>query len=202
MYRALDINAEAIKAPAKVSPPTPLWYLFRSEKEVIRDNILATSTDILQLHPHDKVVDHLGDNAGFMLGIYLEVSRVMNEEIDHMISGASPKSQVGQLKQWNGELPAEIIHKVATIQHEIASAAYHSTNYSNPEVGRCACSALKILQRFEWHQDLIPHPSFFGGMQQIHPPGSWQARQGYSSLQYTMGCYQIRYKSFTYIVYI
>ena len=127
---------------------------------MIRDNILATSADILQLRPHDKVVDRLGDNAGFMIGIYLEVSRVMNEEIDHAISGASPKSRVGQLKLWNGELPAEIIHKVAVIQHEVASAAYHSTNYSNPEVGHCTYSALKIL-RFGWHQDPIPHPSFF-----------------------------------------
>ena len=168
MYRALDIDAEAIKAPAKVSPPTPLWYLFQSEKEVIRDNILATSTDILQLRPHDKVVDRLGDNAGFMLGIYLEVSRVLNEEIDHAISGASPKSRVGQLKLWNGELPAEIIHKVATVQHEIASAAYHSTNYSNPEVGHCTCSAVKIL-RFGWHQDPIPHPSFFWGCSRYTP---------------------------------
>ena len=90
MYQALDIDAESIKAPAKVSPPTPLWYLFQSEKEVIRDNILATSADILQLRPHDKVVDRLGDNAGFMLGIYLEVSRILNQEIDHAISGASP----------------------------------------------------------------------------------------------------------------
>ena len=48
-----------------------------------------------------------------MLGIYLEVSRVLNGEIDYAISGASQKSGVGQLQLWNGELPAEIIHKVA-----------------------------------------------------------------------------------------
>ena len=168
MYKALDIDAEAIDAPSKVSPPTPLWYLFQSEKEVISDNIFAASADILQLRPHDKVVDRLGDNAGFMLGVYIEVSRVMNEEIDHAISGASPKSRVGQLKLWNGELPAEILHKVAVIQQDVASAAYHTTNYSNPEVGRCMCSALKIL-RFGWHQDPIPHPSFFWGCSRYTP---------------------------------
>ena len=34
-----------------------------------RNNILATSKDILQLRPHDKVVDCLGDNARVMLDI-------------------------------------------------------------------------------------------------------------------------------------
>ena len=63
----------------------------------------------------NKIVDRLGDSAGFMLGVYLEVSRIVDVEIDHAISGASPTSRVGQLKKWNGELPAEIIHKVALL---------------------------------------------------------------------------------------
>ena len=165
----MDIDVEAIKAPSKkISPPTPLWYLFQSEKEVIAEHSLALPSDILQLHPHDKVVDRLGDNAGFMIAIYLEVSRVMNEEITHAISGASPSSRIGQLYKWNGELQTEILRKVALIHREVGSAAFHITDYSDPEVGHCVCSAVKIL-RFGWHADLIPHPSFFfGGAAGIH----------------------------------
>ena len=144
VYQALDIDVEAIKAPSKkISPPTLLLYLFQSEKEVIAEHSLALPSDILQLHPHDKIVDRLGDNAGFMLATYLEVSRVMNEEITCAISGASPTSRMGQLYKWNGELQTELFRKVSQIHHEIGS---HITDYSDPEVGRCVCSAVKILR--------------------------------------------------------
>ena len=75
--------------------------------------------------------------------------------------------QLGELKYycslWN-VTPGEKFQ----IQYEIASAAYHSTNYSNPEVGHCKCSVLKIL-RFGRHQDAIPHPSFLGGCSRFIP---------------------------------
>ena len=113
-----------------------------------------------------------------MLGVYLEVSRVLNEEIiiDHAILGASPNPKLDNSSCGM----AEIIHKVATVQHEIASAAYHSTNYSNHEVGHCACSAIKI----RWP---VPHPSFFwGGCSRYTPLEAGKHNKGYSCLRHTI----------------
>lgn len=67
VYKVLGSNIEEVKAPAKVSPPTPLWYLFDSEKELIKDYLLPSQTDVKQLLPQKRVLSRLGENAGFML---------------------------------------------------------------------------------------------------------------------------------------
>lgn len=168
VYKALGNNIEAVKAPAKVSPPTPLWYLFDSEKELIKDHILPSQTDVKQLLPQSRVVSRLGENAGFMLNIYLKVSQIMNEEILSTFNGASDSS-LGRLRKWDGDLASDVISKVSGIQKSVGQAAYELSDYfQNAEVGRCVCSATKAL-RFGWKNDLLPYPSFFWGCSKYTP---------------------------------
>lgn len=111
------------------------------------------------MYPQNRVVEHPGDNAGFMFSVNLEVSSIMREEIAHTLSSASPSFWVGQLVKWNGSLPGEILHRASQIEMKIASAAFQATDCWNEKVGNCVCSATVL--RFGWRTEPIPHPYFF-----------------------------------------
>lgn len=169
VYTALGCKIESVKAPSKVSPPTPLWYLFDSEKELIKDHILPSKTDVKQLLPQNRIASRLGENAGFMLDIYIKVNKIVSEEIQNSFNGASTNSAVGILKKWDGDLGCNLINKVFDIQKCIGQAAYELTDYFEvADVGRCICSASKAL-RFGWKDESVPHPSFFWGCSRYTP---------------------------------
>ena len=160
VFEAVGTDVKAIKSPAKISPPTPLWYLFESERELIKSYILPSTADIKQFLPQHRLVERLGENVGFMLHNYLKVNDMVNEEIQ---SGASSSSSVGIRKNWDGDLASSIIQKVSNIQGSIGQAALHLSDYYEcADVGRCVCSASKSL-RFGWKEEPLPHPSFLGG---------------------------------------
>ena len=165
VFKAMDIDVQSIKSPAKVSPPTPLWYLFESEQDAIKSSILPSPTDIKQLSPQERLVKRLGDNAGFMLFNYLKVNAMINEEIQSALNGASSSSTVGIQRKWDDNLAGSIIHNVSEVQHVIGQAALHLSDYYQcVDVGRCVCSASKTLRFRGTNTTSI----FFGGLQSVH----------------------------------
>ena len=60
-HTALGIDVEQVSGPSKVTPPTPLWYLFDSEREVIKNCALPSTADILQLLPQERICNRLED---------------------------------------------------------------------------------------------------------------------------------------------
>ena len=163
VYTALGIDVEQVSGPAKVTPPTPLWYLFDSEREVIKNCVLPSTADILQLLPHERICNRLGDNSGFSLATYLKVAEIIDEEVQMSLTRAPSKSNIGELQQWDDGLSAALIHQSANIHLAIGRAAYQLSNYCiSPEIGRCKCSAIKNL-RYGWRTTPIPYPSFFWG---------------------------------------
>ena len=95
--------------------------------------------------------------------------KIMNEEILSTFNGASDSS-LGCLKKWDGDLASDVITKVSDIiQKSVGQAAYELSDYfQDTEVGRCVCSATKVI-RFGWKNDLVPHPSFFWGWTKYTP---------------------------------
>ena len=86
---------ETFKAPSKVTLPTLLWSLFSSELDEIQKNLLPSKTDVLLLQPQNRIRDRLGDNAGYMMAIYLKVSEIMHEEEHlHLPASCHPKCNV------------------------------------------------------------------------------------------------------------
>ena len=172
VYHAVEkstkINIETFKAPSKVTPPTPLWSLFSSEIDEIQKNLLPSKTDVLQLQPQNRIRDRLGDNAGYMMAIYLKVSEIMREEVQSAITGAPANSSVGKLNEWTGDVSSQVLAQAASIYEAVGHAAYQITDYWKPEAGRCKCSAVKAL-RFGWHSNPIPHASFFWGCSKFSP---------------------------------
>ena len=163
VYTALGIDVQKVAGPSKVTPRTPLWYLFDSEREIIKDCILPSTSDILQLLPQERISSRLGEHSGFLLATYLKVAEIIDEEVQIAVTGAPPKSNVSELHQWDGGLSAAMIHQSAAIHSAVGRAAYQLSDYCiTPEIGRCKCSAIKILC-YGWHATPIPHPSFFWG---------------------------------------
>ena len=74
VYTALRIDIQQVKGPSKITPPTPLWYLFDSEREVIKDSLLPSASNIRQLLPQERISNRLGDNSGLLLANYLKVA--------------------------------------------------------------------------------------------------------------------------------
>jgi hypothetical protein len=163
VYTALGVDIQQVKGLSKVTPPTPLWYLFDSEREIIKDSLLPSTSSVLQLLPQDRISSRLGDNSGFLLATYLKVAEIIDEEVQTAVTGASSKSTIGELRQWDGGLSAAILHQSAAIHSAVGRAAYQLSDYCvTAEIGRCKCSAIKIL-RYGWHTTPIPYPSFFWG---------------------------------------
>lgn len=177
VYETLGADVQAIKAPAKVSPPTPLWYFFDSEREVIKKHILPSQADVKQLLPQNRVIDRLGENSAFMLGIYLKVNTIINEEIQSAYNGSSSKSSLGGFKKWDSDLSSCVIQQVYQIQKSVGQASLQLTSDSGIDVGRCVCSAIKTL-RFGWKEDPLPHPSFFWGCTRYTPIDAFKHDKG------------------------
>ena len=57
---------EQIKAPSKISPPTPLWFAWSSELETVSSSAFPSAADLSRC-PHQQVIDRLGLHATYML---------------------------------------------------------------------------------------------------------------------------------------
>ena len=146
VYKSLGADVQSIKAPAKVTPPTPLWYLFESERDAIKKCMLPSQADVKQLLPQNRVVARLGESAASLLDIYLKVHTIINEEIQAAYNGASSKSSLGGFKKWDGDLSSCVIQQVYEIQKSVSQASVQLTSDYVNDVCRCVCSAIKTLR--------------------------------------------------------
>jgi hypothetical protein len=93
-----------------------------------------------------------------LLATYLKVAEIIDEEVQTAVTGASSKSTIGKLRQWDGGISAAILHQSAAIHSAVGCAAYQLLDYCvTPEIGRCKCSGIKI-PRYGWYTT-IPYPS-------------------------------------------
>ena len=182
VYRAMEdvtgLNVESdVAGPSKVFPSNPLWYLFRSELDVVADSVVPNKEHVLSLNPQNRVKERLGENAGFMLGVYCQVQAIVREEILSSVKGASPKSPIGKMQRWIGNLPHNICESVFQIEEAVGMEAYELTEYWQHAAGRCKCSAVKVI-RFGWKTSPIPNPSFFWGCSRYTPADAFMHDKG------------------------
>ena len=168
VYKALREEAEEelpsiedIDAPSKVTPPTPLWYLFDSELEAIAQTALPNPVDIKNVKPQLKLFERLGTHAGYSLSIFMQVGDVLLEELKRSLN-CNPGSPVQKLNIWTNKLPIALLTKSWEIQRSVAEAAYMMSSYWAPDQGTCKCGAILTL-RFGWKVSPISYPSFFWG---------------------------------------
>ena len=156
-------DIESIKTPYKRVLPTPLWYLWESELEVIEESALPSRSMIMGQNPHVRIVEKLGDDSFWMLQVYLTVQRVVHDEIMYSFQSAASDSPLGELEDWSNHLGSSLLDQALKIERSVCEAAYQTTpNFPGLGQGRCKCGAVKSL-KFKWKEEPIPHPSFFWG---------------------------------------
>ena len=155
-------NVEQIKAPSKISPPTPLWFAWSSELETISSSAFPSAADLLSRCPHQQVIDRLGLHAPYMLDIYLDVGQIVNEAILSTMEGAPPSSPLGQFQKWTNKFPVRLLQKAWHLNQAVANAAFEQADTLEATQGRCKCGSVKVL-KFKWKPNPVPHPSFFWG---------------------------------------
>ena len=74
-------DIESITTPYKRTLPTPLWYLWDSEQEVIEEGALHSRSMIMAHNPHACIVANLGEDSSWMMQVYLDVQKVVHNEI-------------------------------------------------------------------------------------------------------------------------
>ncbi len=138
---------ESIKAAAKVHSPSPLWFLFDSELNVIANTAIpdpqAFLSDKLQL----RINKRLGAHASHMLETYLDVGEVLSEEMAAAFKNANPSSPLGKQLQWTNTLPMQLIANAWHIQRKNAENCYQLTGPGEGGVGVQPFKALFYVAR-------------------------------------------------------
>jgi hypothetical protein len=109
-------DIEAIKTPYKRALPTPLWYLWESELEVIEESALPSRSMIMGQNPHVRIVDNLGDDSYWMLQIYLMVQKVVHDEIMYSFQSAASDSPLGEVEDWSNHLGSNLLDQALKIE--------------------------------------------------------------------------------------
>lgn len=161
-------SVSEVKAPTRVSPPTPLWTLFDSELDLIANHALPIKQDCLIGRPELSIVNQLGEHAGLMLDTYLSVSKVIHERLEFTLSNAPEKSRVAQIAGMTNNLAVKLLHKAFEVERYVAESALELTEYRGGPEPLCQCKSPKVL-RFKWKDLPIPYPSLFWGCVNFKP---------------------------------
>ena len=156
-------DIESIKTPNKRALPTPLWYLWESELEVIEDCALPSRSMLMAQNPHVRIVENLGEDSCWLLQVYLMVQKVVHNEIMFSFQTAASDSPLGEVEDWSNHLGSSLLDRALKIERSVCEAAYQMTpSFPGLGQGRCKCGAMKSL-KFKWKENPVPHPSFFWG---------------------------------------
>ena len=159
-------SVESIKAPTRIQVPTPLWFLFDSELDLVANHAFPSEASVLQQNPQNVIVEKLGEHAGFMLENYLVVADILHQELSFSFTNM-PTSSQQEITMCNN-LPAKLLNRIYNIERSVANAACQMTEYGREGEPRCQCGAVKVL-RYKWKLQPIPYPSFFWGCVRFNP---------------------------------
>ena len=84
------IEGEEVTTPKQY--PTPLWYLWKSEMDIIAKECTPKLDGLLSLGLSARILSRLGDNATTKLAAFIEVSDVLTEEIGISLTNVDKKS--------------------------------------------------------------------------------------------------------------
>ena len=84
--------------------PTPLWFLFDSELDIIARDSLPDSQPLLASSVQERVFDRLGERAVTMLTNFMDVN-IITEEVSAALISSTSSSPLGKLCKWSNDLP-------------------------------------------------------------------------------------------------
>lgn len=94
-------------------------------------------------NPHVRILNHLGEDAGWLLHTYSIVQKAVHSELRNSFEFASDTSPLGELDKWTNALPSSLLDQVLK---DIADAACQMTREHVAGQGRCHCGAVRSLK--------------------------------------------------------
>ena len=91
----LDVESEDIIIPKQY--PTPLWFMWNSELDVIAQASVPDVNDILSSSISSRIIERLGEDAADKIASFLDVNQIMVEEVGSILSSADRKSNIGKV---------------------------------------------------------------------------------------------------------
>ena len=142
--------------------PTPLWFLFNSELDIIPKESIPAAQHFLETSVQERVDGRLGERAEDMLTTYIQVNEIVKEELCSSIANCSGLSYLGKLRTWTNGLQNKLIAACSDTATCVAkSAMQHTTHLDAQSIGRCQCGGVKVL-KVNW-KCVSDTPSFFWG---------------------------------------
>ena len=172
-------DVQEVQTPSLRNYPTPLWYLFDSELDIIARESVPDIKKILATSVQEKVASRLGERGCDMLSTFIEVNEIIKEELIIAMNNGSSESHLGMLAGWTNNLPRKVLNASSETYTSIAKAALHHTadNVTNKGSGRCQCGGVRAL-KFTWREGNDSVPSFFWGCSRYRVTERFQHDRG------------------------
>lgn len=150
--------------PMVKSYPTPLWYMFNSELDIVAKASVPDVQQILATHVQERLSSRLGERACDMLTAYIEVGQILKEELSICMGNCSTSTYLGKANMWTNDLPKKVLSSTCDVFSCIAKSSLQHTKDVDMRnsVGRCQCGGVKVL-KFVWKSGEDTVPSFFWG---------------------------------------
>ena len=103
----LDVESEDIIIPRQY--PTPLWFMWNSELDVIAQASVPDVNDILSSSISSRIIERLGEDAADKIASFLDVNQIMVEEVGSSLSSADRKSNIGKVLLHSNHFPKKVI---------------------------------------------------------------------------------------------
>ena len=157
-----DVSKE--EHPMVKTYPTPLWYMFNSELDIVAKESIPDIQQVLATQVQERVSSRLGERACDMLTAYIEVAKVMKEEVIMSVVNCSSSSSLGKLNIWTNELPSKVLRSASDVFISVATSSLQHTKDLDVRncTGRCQCGGVRVL-KFVWKPGCDSMPSFFWG---------------------------------------
>ena len=109
-----------------------------------------------------KVLERLGDDAGYKLASLTAVNQILTEEMGVALNSCDSKSNLGKTLRWSNSFQTKVVQQSGQLFTEVGKAVLERCPELQDQCadGRCVCGTLKVLKCL-WHSDT--EPSFFWG---------------------------------------
>ena len=163
-----DISQIDKECPMVKNFPTPLWFMFDSELEILAQESVPSTQYFLQSNVQERIASRLGERGGHMLANFIEVNEIVKEELCSTIGNSSGSCHLGKVNVWTNGLQKKVISMCSNTTSCIAkSAMHHILHVDTHSVGRCQCGGVKVL-KVNW-KGVTDIPSFFWGCGRYRP---------------------------------
>ena len=104
--------------------PTSLWFLWKSKADIIAKEFAVNLDGILSMGISSRIVSRLGEGASTKLAAFVEVSKMMTEEVRITLTNVDRKTELGKVLAWSNDLQSKVVHSCGTLWSEIGNLLY------------------------------------------------------------------------------